>query len=252
MARSNGGRFEGRFEGKVVLVTGGGTGIGRAIVEAFLAEGARVAITGRRREPLDALAKGREKQVLAVQGDVSVGADRERVIATTVRELGRLDVLVNNAAIFVGGPLAETKDEDAARALEVNVLAPFALTRVALPHLLKSKGSVVNISSGAATSVNAGMSIYSATKAALDHITRLLAAELGPQGIRVNTVSPGVTVTDMAAGLLADDALRTAFVARTPLGRVGQPQDIAPVVVFLASPEAGWVTGQTVAASGGL
>lgn len=239
-------------ESKVVIVTGGGTGIGRAIAEAFLAEGARVVITGRRPEPLESLAKQHDGRVLPVQADLTRAEDRERVVRETVARFGRLDVLVNNAGQFGAGPLEELGDEQAARLFEINVLAPYGLTRAAAKHLEAARGSVVNISSIVATAVNPGLAVYSATKAALDHLTRTLAAELGPRGVRLNTVSPGLTKTDMSAPLEADPATLNAFLARTPLGRIGQPQDIAPVVTFLASTQAGWITGQTVAASGGL
>jgi NAD(P)-dependent dehydrogenase (short-subunit alcohol dehydrogenase family) len=244
--------MSGKFAGKVVLVTGGGTGIGRSIARAFLAEGAKVAVTGRRKEPLHAVAPEAGPRLLPISADITSSADRRRVVDTVVRELGRLDVLVNNAGVFLGKPLVETTDAEIADAFGVNVLGLIGLTRDALPALERSKGSVVNISSTVATGVFLGTSVYSATKAAVDHFTRLLAAELGPRGVRVNAVSPGVTETDMTVALLTDDAAKQGLASQTPLGRIGKPEDIASVALFLASPDAAWVTGQALQASGGL
>jgi meso-butanediol dehydrogenase/(S,S)-butanediol dehydrogenase/diacetyl reductase len=241
-----------RFAGKVVLVTGGGTGIGRTIARAFLAEGAKVAVTGRRKEPLAGVASEGNGRLLPVVADVTIAADRRRVIERVVGELGRLDILVNNAGVFVGKPLAETSDEEIAQTFGVNVLGLIAMTREALPALERTKGSIVSVSSVVATGVFLGSSVYSASKAAVDQFTRLLAAELGPRGIRVNAVSPGVTESEMTAGLLGDDAGRKGIEAQTPLGRIGKPEDIASVALFLASDEARWVTGQALQASGGL
>jgi NAD(P)-dependent dehydrogenase (short-subunit alcohol dehydrogenase family) len=239
-----------RFEGKVVLVTGGGTGIGKAIAEAFLAEGARVAVSGRRRGLLEEVhADGR--QALPIEADVSNAEDRRRVIETVVQKLGGLDVLVNNAGVFLAKPLAEAGDEEMAKVFQVNVLGPLALTRDALPHLIRSKGNVINVSSVAATAVMPGTTAYSASKAALDHLTRILAAEVGAQGVRVNVLSPGLTDTDMAVPLLSDKATKQGMVAQTPLGRVGTPADMTGTALFLASQDAGWVTGQILQVSGG-
>lgn len=242
----------GRFDGKAVLVSGGGTGIGRAIALAFAREGARVAVSGRRKEPLQALVAELGKQAVAIPGDVTASADRGRVIAEAARALGGLDVLVNNAGVYASKPLSETTDEELEQLFQVNVVGLLGLTREALPHLQKSKGNVVNVSSVVATGVVPGTAAYSATKAAVDQLTRVLAAELGATGVRVNAVSPGLTETDMAAPLTTNPTARQAMVTQTPLGRLGQPEDIARVVTFLASPEAGWVTGQALQASGGL
>lgn len=242
----------GRFDGKVALVTGGGTGIGRAIAEALLAEGARVAITGRREAPLSEVARGREDRVLTVAADLTAPADRRRIVQETVGAFGALDVLVNNAGLGLLKPLAETTDEDLEAVFAVNTLGLLALTREALPHLTRSKGSVVSVSSVLSRGVMGGTAAYAATKAAVDQFTRALAVELGPLGVRVNAVLPGVTVSDMTADLLSDEATTRSLVAQTPLGRLGAPEDVARVALFLAAPEGAWVTGQLVQASGGL
>lgn len=242
----------GRFDGKVALVTGGGTGIGRAIAEALLAEGARVAITGRRAAPLQEVTRGREELALAIAADLTKPADRRRIVQETVAAFGGLDVLVNNAGLGLLKPLAETTDEDLEAVFGVNTLGLLALTRDALPHLIRREGNVVSVSSVLSRGVMAGTSAYSATKAAVDQFTRALAAEVGPHGVRVNAVLPGVTVTDMAADLLDDPARRQGMIGQTPLGRLGAPEDIAKVVLFLAGPDGGWVTGQLVQASGGI
>lgn len=242
----------GRFDGKVALVTGGGTGIGRAITEALLEEGARVAITGRRAGPLLDVAKEHEGRVLAIAADLTRSADRRRVVAETVGAFGALDVLVNNAGLGMLKPLAETTDEDLEAVFGVNTLGLIALTRDALPHLIRSKGSILNVSSVLSKGVMTGTSAYSATKAAVDQFTRALALELGPRGVRVNSIQPGVTVSDMSADLLGDPATRQALIGQTPLGRLGAPEDIAKVALFLAGPEGEWVTGQLVQASGGI
>ena len=242
-----------RFDGKAVLVSGGGTGIGKAIASAFAREGARVAITGRRIEPLQALQRELGAAIVPIAADITDPAGRRRVVEEAARALGGLDVLVNNAGAFVGGkPLSETSDEELQALYGLNVIALLALTREALPHLVARKGNVVNISSAVATGVMPGAVAYSGTKAAVDHVTRVLAVELGGAGVRVNAVSPGLTETDMAAPLTSEPATRQAMEAQTPLGRIGRPEDIARVVTFLASSEAGWVTGQAVQASGGL
>jgi meso-butanediol dehydrogenase/(S,S)-butanediol dehydrogenase/diacetyl reductase len=244
--------MSGRFDGKVVLVTGGGTGIGRAIATAFLAEGAKVAVTGRRAEPLQALAREYKGRVLPISADVTKAADRKRAVETVTRDFGRLDILINNAGVFHMKPLLETTDEEIEQVYGANTLGLISLTREALPHLQRTKGNIVNVSTVAASAVMAPASIYSSSKAAVDHFTRLLAAEVGGHGIRVNAVSPGLTETDMAMGFLSDPNTKKAMEAQTPLGRIGTSEDIARVTIFLASPDAGWVTGQILQASGGI
>ncbi len=240
------------FEDKVVLVTGGGTGIGRATAVAFLAEGASVVIAGRRQSTLEATTSELGDSVHFVVADVSKNGEPKALVDDTVAKFGRLDVLVNNAGTLTMGPLTETSDEDIERVYRTNVFALLAVSREALPHLIKTKGSIINISSTASKGVMANTSVYSSSKAAVDHITRILAAEYGPDGVRINAVAPGLVATDMSAGVRSDDQMLAMMVEQTPLGRIGEPSDIANAVLLLAGDEAGWITGQVVQASGGM
>ncbi|MCG8557943.1 MAG: SDR family oxidoreductase [Proteobacteria bacterium] len=239
------------LENKVAVVTGGGTGIGRASAEALLADGAKVVVTGRREEPLKQFAAQHPEQISYLRADVARSGDAKKVIDSVIERHGRLDVLVNNAGIGFMKPLAETSDDEIGHLLSVNVAGLLAFSREALGALGKTGGSIINISSTIATAVMPAMVAYGGTKAAVEHITRLLAAEVGPQGIRVNAVAPGATETDMTRGAMSGE-MRDAITSQTPLGRFGQPADIGSVVAWLAGPGAAWVTGQCVAASGGL
>ena len=240
------------FEDKVVLVTGGGTGIGRATAVAFLAEGASVVIAGRRQSTLEATTSELGDSVHFVVADVSKSGEPKALVDETVAKFGRLDVLVNNAGTLTMGPLTETSDEDIERVYRTNVFALLAVSREALPHLIKTKGSIINISSTVSKGVMVNTSVYSSSKAAVDHITRILAAEYGPDGVRINAVAPGLVATDMSAGVRSDDQMLAMMVEQTPMGRIGEPSDIANAVLLLAGDEAGWITGQVVQASGGM
>ena len=235
------------FNEKIVIVTGGGTGIGRAITEIFAQNNAKVLITGRRESPLQDLSQSYPEQVSMLQADVTKAEDRKKIIQTAVDRYGRLDVLVNNAGVHLVAPIQESTDEQFEQSYQANLIAPASLIRESIPHLSKTKGSVVNISTIGARAVFAGISPYTCSKAALDHLTQVLAVELGPLGIRVNAVAPGMTRTDMAEPYINDE-----MTAMTPLGRVGEPVDIAGLVFLLTSANARWVTGQIVDASGGL
>ena len=241
----------GRFDDKVVLVTGGGTGIGRTLATAFASEGGRVVVTGRRLDPLRELSETNPDRIRYIQADVSQGADVKRAIAFTVEQFGGLDVLVNNAAACTMRPLANLTDEEISAMLDVNVKGTLMGIREALPHLGARQGCVVNVTSVTARAATPAMSAYGGSKAAVEHLTRCLAVELGPAGVRVNVVAPGMTLTPMLAANMDQQGI-DQVASHTPLRRVGTPEDVAEAVLFLASEQAAWITGQVVQSSGGL
>jgi len=244
-----------KLEGKVAIVTGASKGIGASIATHLAAEGAAVLVNyassraGADRVVAAITADG--GRALAVQADVSQPADVTRLFAEAKRAFGALDVLVNNAGVYEVAPVGEITVESFRRQFDLNVLGIVLTTQEALRHFGPRGGSIVNTSSIVSTFAPMGTSVYNATKGAVDVLTRTFAKELGPRGIRVNSVSPGPIETEgtHAAGML--DAFETMGKS-APLGRFGQPRDIAPVVVFLASAESAWITGEAIYASGGL
>jgi len=239
------------FSGRVVLVTGGGTGIGLGMAVAFRNCGANVVVTGRRAEPLDAFCKSDMACSHAIRMDVSKPEDIERTIDETIERFGRLDVLINNALAVSGDAIENLRLDQIRTMYDVLLLGPTLMVRAALPHLEASGGNVINISSVASRMVahpSMMLTVYSAAKAGLSHLSRQLASELGPRGIRVNAIAPGTTRSETGDYTVEQAA---AFAKHTPLGRVGEPQDIAKVALFLASEDAGWVTGQDIDVSGG-
>lgn len=244
-------RSSGEFADVVAVVTGGGSGIGRAIAHGFAAAGASVAVVGRRPGPLDATIAAHRDRMLAVVGDVGAPGAAANVIEAIVARFGRIDVLVNNAAVFETRRAERETDESIVAAMMTNQFGPLALSRDAVPHLRATKGCIVNISSLGARLALPGNSVYAGTKAALEHMTRILAVELGRDGIRVNAVAPGPTTTDKSAPTISEER-EQAIIRQTPLGRMGTTDDIVPVVLFLASDGARWITGQTIQATGGL
>ncbi len=246
-----------RLAGKVAVVTGASKGIGAEIAEQLAAEGASVVVNySSSKAGADAVVQRiaqKDGRAVAVQADLSKPEDIRRLFAESKKAFGKIDVLVNNAGIYEFGPLAEITPEHFHKQFNVNVLGLLLATQEAVKHFGPEGGSVVNIGSVVATSAPPTTSVYSATKAAVNAITKALAAELGPRKIRVNALNPGMVETEgvQASGLLGSEFHKGA-VAQTPLGRIGQPQDIAPAVVFLASQESGWITGETLYISGGL
>jgi len=246
-----------RLSGKTAVVTGASKGIGAGIAKGLAAEGAAVVVNyasskdGADRVVADIKAKG--GNAIAVQGDVAKAADVEKIFARTKQAFGRLDILVNNAGVYNVSPLAEVTEVDFHRHFNINVLGLLLATKEAAKHFGDNGGSVINIGSLANDLNPPNSVVYTATKAAVDAVTRVLAKELGPRKIRVNAIKPGLIDTEgaRATGVIGGD-LEKRFVARTPLGRTGQPDDIAPVAVFLASDESRWVTGDTLAVSGGV
>ncbi|MDA3039446.1 MAG: SDR family NAD(P)-dependent oxidoreductase [Actinomycetota bacterium] len=239
-----------RFAGQVAIVTGGGSGIGRAVVDGFVAGGGSVVVVGRRAGPLQETVATSPKHILAVPADIGEPGAAARIVAATLERFGHLDLVVNNAGRWDVAFLSDATDELIVSTLMTNLFGAIALIRESLDELRRSKGSVVNISSTGTKVPLKGNTVYAATKAALEQVTRNLALELGRDGVRVNAVAPGATETDMVMPLISEEALQSTL--RTiPMGRIGTPEDIARVVLFLASPEAGWVTGQTIQAAGG-
>jgi len=245
------------LESKVAIVTGASKGIGASIARHLAAAGAAVVVNyasskaGAERVVADITREG--GRAIAVQADVSNPADITRLFDEATRAFGRLDLLVNNAGVYEFAPLEAVTPEHFHRQFDLNVLAVLLASQEALKHFDPAGGSIVNISSVVSSLTPPNAAVYSGTKAAVDAVTRSLAKELGPRNIRVNAINPGMVETEgwHAAGFAESD-IRKQVEAQTPLGRLGQPQDVAPAVVFLASPAAAWITGETLTIAGGL
>ncbi|WP_247887429.1 SDR family oxidoreductase [Azospirillum sp. SYSU D00513] len=242
-----------RFIGTVAIVTGAGSGIGAATARRFAAEGASVILAGRTESKLRAVADGLDPDRTLVHAvDVSDQPAVERMVAAAVDRFGRLDVLVNNAGVATTGPLTETSTEDWRKVMATDVDGVFYGCRAAVPHLLKTKGCIVNTSSVSGLGGDWNMSVYNAAKGAVTNFTRSLAMELGPKGVRVNAVNPSLTFTAMTEDIKEDEALLAKFRERIPLGRAAEPEDIAGVIAFLASEDARFVNGVNLPVDGGL
>ncbi len=245
-----------KLAGKVAVVTGASKGIGASIARHLAAEGASVVVNyasskaGADKVVSEITTQG--GKAVAVQADVSKKTDIDRLFAETKKAFGRTDVLVNNAGVYEFGPLEQVTEEHFHRQFNTNVLGLILTTQEALKHFNGDGGSIINISSVVGVNPLPGATIYSATKAAVDAVTKSLAQELGPKKIRVNSINPGMIETEgvHAAGFIGSDFQKNA-VAQTPLGRIGQPQDVATVATFLASADSGWITGETFLVSGG-
>jgi 3-oxoacyl-[acyl-carrier protein] reductase len=243
------------LQGKVALVTGASKGIGAAIARELAARGAAVAVnySGSKEaaEKVVAEIKANGGKAIAVQANLSDPASAKPLVDTVASKLGPIDVLVNNAGIYEFGPLEAVTPEHFHKQFNLNVLGLLLVTQAALPHFNPAGGSIVNISSVAAGGLPAA-SVYSATKGAVDSITVALSKELGPRQIRVNSINPGMIETEgvHTAGFIGSD-FQKQIEAETPLGRIGQPQDVATAVAFLASSDSGWLSGQTIHAAGG-
>lgn len=246
-----------KLQGKIAVVTGASKGIGASIATHLAAEGAAVVVNyasskeGAERVVAEIARTG--GKAVAVQADVSRKAEVERLFTEAEKAFGGIDILVNNAGRYEFAPIEAVTEEHFHKQFDLNVLGPILTSQEAVKHFGSAGGSIINISSGASTLTPPNASVYSATKAAVDAVTKSLAKELGPRNIRVNAINPGMVETEgvHAAGFTESD-FRKEVEARTPLGRIGQPQDVAPAVVFLASTDAAWITGETLMVAGGL
>ena len=249
-----------RLAGKVALITGGGTGIGRACAGKFAREGARVAVAGRRREPLGAAVREIVEaggEALAVECDVTNREQVERAIRATVERFGGLHCVVNNAGALLVATVEETSDEDWARVMAANLTGTFLVSRAALPELRRSPGgAIVNIASVLGLVAMKQRAAYSASKAGVVGLTRAMALDHAAEGIRVNCICPAIVETELVQDLYkkqADPAAALrARLATLPLGRLGKPEDVAHLAVFLASEESSWLTGAALPLDGGL
>jgi 3-oxoacyl-[acyl-carrier protein] reductase len=249
-------RTMGKLEGKAAIVTGASKGIGAAIAKALAADGAAVIVNyASSKAGADAVVgaiTAAGGKAVAVGGDVSKGADAQAIVDSAIEHFGRLDILVNNSGLYEFAPIEEVTDAHFHMQFNVNVLGLLLVTQAAVKHLGEG-GSIINISSVVSRITPPNSAVYSGTKGAVDAITGVLSRELGPRKIRVNSVNPGVVETEGThdAGIIGSE-FDAAVIAQTPLARVGQPDDIARVAAFLASDDARWITGEQLAASGGL
>ncbi|MFD2937594.1 SDR family NAD(P)-dependent oxidoreductase [Spirosoma flavum] len=246
-----------KLASKVAVVTGASKGIGAGIAKQLAAEGASVVVNyasareGAEQTVAEIVTNG--GQAIAVQGDVANPADVDRLFRETEKAFGKADILVNNAGVYKFGSIEDINEEDFHRQFNINVLGLLLATQGAVKHFGEKGGSIINIGSAVTAITPPGSAIYTATKAAVDSITQVLSKELGVKNIRVNSINPGMVETEgtHTAGFIGSDFHKNAE-KTAPLGRIGQPTDIAPIAVFLASDESGWLTGETLVASGGI
>jgi 3-oxoacyl-[acyl-carrier protein] reductase len=247
----------GKLNGKVAVVTGASKGIGAGIAKEFAAEGASVIVNYASSKQdadrvVDEISK-RGGKAVAVQGSVTKKDDVERLFAEAEKAFGKIDIVVNNAGVYEFVPLEEVTEQQFHRMFDTNVLGMLLATQEALKHFNADGGSIVNIGSLASSLTPPTAVVYNATKGAVDAITRTLAKELGPRKIRVNSINPGMVITEgVVTGGFHESDMRNMFESMTPLGRVGETDDIAPAAVFFASDDSKWVTGETLRIAGGL
>jgi NAD(P)-dependent dehydrogenase (short-subunit alcohol dehydrogenase family) len=246
------------FTGKTVIVTGATSGIGRAAAESFGREGASVVVVGRKEAVVGDVVRAIQTaggRAAPCAADITAADAPAQIVGAAVETFGGLDVLVNAAGIIATATLDATTDETWDRMMDVNLRAPFRLMRAAAPRLAERKGSIVNVSSVNGLRSFPGVLAYNVSKSGVDQLTRCAALELAPLGVRVNAVNPGVTVTNLHRRSGMDESKYAAFLERSkethPLGRPGQPQEVASLILFLASDRAGWMTGETIPIDGG-
>ena len=250
----------GRLSGKVALITGGGTGIGRAIAEAFAREGAKVAIAARRKDKLAevvAAISAAGGQALAVSCDITQNADADRAVRETEQHFGALHVLVNNAGIWSAATVEELSEDDWDRVMRVNIKGPFLMSRAALPAMRRAGGgSIINTGSILGLVAMKSRAAYCASKGAVTMLTKAMALDHAHENIRVNCICPSLVETEMVKSLFPDTpegrAVRDSRLAGIPLGRMGKPADVAELAVYLASEESSWLTGVAIPLDGGL
>jgi 3-oxoacyl-[acyl-carrier protein] reductase len=247
----------GKLNGKIAVVTGASKGIGAGIAKHLAAEGAAVVVNYASSKQdadrvVDEISK-RGGKAVAVQGNVAKKADVERLFAEAEKAFGKIDIVVNNAGVYEFMPLEDVTEQQFHKMFDTNVLGMLLSTQEALKHFNADGGSVINISSLASSLTPPTAVVYNATKGAVDAITRTLAKELGPRKIRVNSINPGMVITEgVVTGGFHESEFRTMLESQTPLGRVGQTEDIAPAAVFFASDDSKWVSGETLVIAGGL
>jgi 3-oxoacyl-[acyl-carrier protein] reductase len=248
---------KGKLNGKVAVVTGASKGIGAGVAKQFAAEGASVVVNYASAKQdadriVDEISK-RGGKAIAVQASVTKKAEVDRLFTETEKSFGKIDILVNNAGVYEFMPVEEATEKQFHRMFDTNVLGILLVTQEALKHFNTEGGSIINIGSLASSLTPPTGVIYNATKGAVDAITRTLAKELGARKIRVNSINPGMVVTEgVVAGGYTEGDMRKTFESLTPLGRIGQTEDIAPAAVFFASPDSEWITGETLRIAGGL
>lgn len=248
-----------RLKGKVAIVTGGGTGIGEAIAKLFSAEGAKVTVTGRRKDTLEKVVDAIKQSgglALAVPGSVTVEADVQHAVQKTYKQFGRVDILVNNAGnLFHAGPLHETTDQVWDETLDLFLKGVFRFTRAVIPQMIKQRsGSIVNISTVASLKAMPGFPAhaYAAAKAGVNMLTKTVALQYAKDGIRCNAICPGGVDTPGVSAWMSDPQTREWFDSIHPLGRVGKPEEIARAALYLASEDSGWTTGSILPVDGGI
>jgi 3-oxoacyl-[acyl-carrier protein] reductase len=247
----------GKLEGKVAIVTGASKGIGASIAKHLAAEGAVVVVNyASSKEGADAVVAEIEKaggKAVAIKANVSKKIEIETLFAQAIKSFGRLDILVNNAGLYEFAPIDAITEDHFHKMFDLNVLGLILSAQEAVKHFGPDGGNIINISSVVSTLTPPYGAVYSATKAAVDAVTKSLAKELGPKQIRVNSINPGMVITEgLAAAGISDGDFRKKMEADTPLGRIGQPKDIATAAVFFASSDSAWITGETLVIAGGL